>query len=302
MQCTIILIHYKSYLILNIMIKIENCSFRYKRGKDFTIENLNLTFNEGGVYGLLGENGVGKSTLLQLICGLLTPETGCVLLKDVNTRLRLPSSISNIYFVPEEIELPNMKLWEFAKLYGALYPNYSEDDMKRNISQFKIIGNPNLKKLSMGQKKKIALSFAMACNTPVLIMDEPTNGLDIPGKSTFRKFIAETMTDERIFIISTHQVRDVSNILDHVIIMNNSKVLLNNSIYNIQSTLRFLNTIDQKIIDQAAYVIPGIGGSAVAIPSEGEENLTDVNLEILFDFAINSSEKLNSILNNDNGK
>lgn len=280
------------------MIKIENCSFRYKRGKDFTIKGFNLAFEEGGVYGLLGENGVGKSTLLQLICGLLTPETGSVLFNDVNTRLRLPSTIRDIYFVPEEIELPNMKLWEFANLYGALYPKYSEDDMKRNLSTFKIIGNPNLKKLSMGQKKKIALSFAMACNTPVLIMDEPTNGLDIPGKSTFRKFIAETMADERIFIISTHQVRDVSNILDHVIIMNNNKVLLNDSIYNIQSHLRFLNTIDKQVIDKAAYVIPGMGGSAVAVVTDGnEDNPTDVNLETLFDFAVNYDEKLNSILN-----
>lgn len=284
------------------MIKIENCSFRYKRGKEFTIKDFNLNFDEGGVYGLLGENGVGKSTLLQLICGLLTPETGEVLLEGVNTRLRLPDTMNKIYFVPEEIELPNMKLWEFAKLYGAMYPNYSEEDMKKNLTMFKIVGNPNLKKLSMGQKKKIALSFAMACNTKVLIMDEPTNGLDIPGKSTFRKFISEKMTDDRIFIISTHQVRDVSNILDHVIIMKSNKVLLNDSIYNIQSHLNFFNTIDQDVINKAAYVIPGIGGSAVAVETNGEnENPTDVNLEILFDFAVNYDEKLNKILSN-NGK
>ena len=85
----------------------------------------------------------------------------------------------------------------------------------------------------MGQKKKVFMSFALATGTRFLLMDEPTNGLDIPSKSQFRKVIANNMTEDRTLIISTHQVHDVESLLDHIIIMNQSQLLLDASISNI---------------------------------------------------------------------
>lgn len=276
------------------MLKIENLNFRYSRKGKPTISNFNLELMEGGIYGLLGENGAGKSTLLQLIMGLLTPESGKVLFDSINTRKRLPSILADMYIVPEENDFPPIHLDTFTQRYGALYPKFSLEDMNRHLSTFGITGNPRLDRLSMGQKKKIALSFAMACNTTILLMDEPTNGLDIPAKSAFRKYIVESMDDKRIFLISTHQVRDVSNILDHIIIMDSSKVLLNQSVAEIQSTMKFTNTSNQREIENALFAIPSLGGATVILQNLDNVD-TEINLETLFSFAIQDPEKLNSL-------
>ncbi len=276
------------------MLTINNCSFSYNRKGEPTIDNFSLNLEEGGVYGLLGSNGAGKSTLLQLICGLLTPYSGEITLDGVNTRLRRPSTLSNLYIVPEEIGLPSLKLHQFARLNGQFYPNFSTEDMNRHLDTFELERDLRLDKLSMGQKKKVTLAFAMACNTKLLLMDEPTNGLDIPAKSAFRKFIIESMTDDRIFVISTHQVRDVSQILDHILIMNNRKVLLDKKVTDIQSHLKFTDTVNASIIDNALYAIKGLGGASVVLPNTDDEE-SELNLELLFDFAINNPQKLNSV-------
>lgn len=283
------------------MLKIKNCSFSYSRKGNPTIDDFSLTLEEGGVYGLLGSNGAGKTTLLQLITGLLTPFAGEVLFDGENTRKRLPSTMKDIFLVPEEIELPAMKLDDFVKLNSAFYPNFSMEDMNNHLNLLDLQRDIRLDKLSMGQKKKVALAFAMACNTKLLLMDEPTNGLDIPAKSAFRKFIAQSMTDDRIFVISTHQVRDVSQILDHVLIMNNSKVLLDSTVANIQSKLKFADTINRELIDNAIYAIKGVGGASVILPNDNDED-SELNLELLFDFAINEPEKLKQALSINNSE
>ncbi len=276
------------------MLNIKNCTFNYKRKGGPTIDNFSLRLEEGGVYGLLGSNGVGKSTLLQLICGLLTPDSGEVTLNGINTRLRRPSTLDQIFLVPEEIGLPALKLDTFISLNGAFYPNFSKEDMYRHLDTFGLDRNIVLDKLSMGQKKKVALAFAMACNTKILLMDEPTNGLDIPAKSAFRKFIIESMSDDRIFVISTHQVRDVSQILDHILIMDKSKVLIDRTVNEIQDKLKFLDTTDASLIEKAVYAAKGLGGASIILPNDQGDD-SELNLELLFDFAVTDPERLNSI-------
>ena len=277
------------------MLKIKNCTFSYTRKGSPTIDDFSLDLIEGGVYGLLGSNGAGKTTLLQLIAGLLTLASGEILFDGAITRKRLPSVMSEIFLVPEEIELPSMKLEDFISVNSPFYPNFSKEEMYHHLETFGLDRNIRLDKISMGQKKKAALAFAMACNTKLLLMDEPTNGLDIPAKSAFRKFIVESMTDNRIFVISTHQVRDVSQILDHILIMDNRKVLLDSSVSNIQSHLKFVDTINQDLISKALYAIKGVGGASIVLPNEDGDD-SELNLELLFDFAIKDPHKLNSSL------
>lgn len=276
------------------MLTIKNCSFSYSRKGEPTINDFSLQLKEGGVYGLLGSNGAGKSTLLQLITGLLTPSSGEITFDGVSTRLRRPSTLENMFIVPEEIGLPALKLDKFAELNGVFYPNFSKEDMYRHLDTFGLDRNVRLDKLSMGQKKKVALAFAMACNTKLLLMDEPTNGLDIPAKSAFRKFIIESMSNDRIFVISTHQVRDVSQILDHILIMDNRKVLLDRTVAEIQSRMKFMDTVNPELIEKAMYAVKGLGGASVILPNNDDDD-SELNLELLFDFAISNPEKLNSI-------
>lgn len=275
------------------MLKINDLTFSYSRKSRPVLEDFSLDLPAGGIYGLLGRNGAGKSTLLYLMCGLLTPQRGSVTYKDVNTRLRRPSTLADIFIVPEEFTLPAIPMDRYVALNAPFYPRFSREDLKRHLATFDLDPSLNLGALSMGQKKKAFMCFALACNTSLLLMDEPTNGLDIPGKSTFRRFIGSVINDERTIVISSHQVRDIDRILDHVIIMDNHSVLLNRSIAEISSQLSFCTTDDRSLIDLALYTAPSLGGAAIVLPNDGTDD-TEVNLETLFDFALSRPDLLNA--------
>ena len=264
------------------MLKIENLSFSYPRRREPVVDDFSLDIAEGGIYGLLGPNGAGKSTLLYLISGLLTPRSGKVLFKDKNTRLRLPETLNDIFIVPEELTLPAVKLDSYIKMNAPFYPRFSREDLQRH--------------LAMGQRKKVFMCFALACNTSLLLMDEPTNGLDIPGKAAFRRFIASSASDDRIIVISTHQVRDIDRILDHVAIMDRHSLLLNESISTITDKLAFLNTADRSLIDNALIAQPGLGNAQIIVANDGSYD-TEVNLETLFELATTRRDVIDSLFN-----
>jgi len=279
------------------MLKIDHLTFFYPHRNKPVIDDFSMELPSGGVYGLLGRNGAGKSTLLYLIAGLLTPKSGEVKFAGVNTRLRLPSSLSDIFIVPEEFNLPSMPLKSYIELYSKFYPNFSHEDMERHLATFELPDDLHLGALSMGQKKKAYMCFALACNTPLLLMDEPTNGLDIPGKTSFRRFIASSMTEDRTVIISTHQVRDINSLLDHVIIMDNRSMLLNASMAEIQKRLAFMSTDNPELVSRAIYAQPGVQGVNVVIPNDGSFD-TDVDLESLFELSATAPDSLAAIFPN----
>ncbi len=280
------------------MLKIENLSFSYPRRREPVVDDFSLDIAEGGIYGLLGPNGAGKSTLLYLISGLLTPRSGKVLFKDKNTRLRLPETLNDIFIVPEELTLPAVKLDSYIKMNAPFYPRFSREDLQRHLATFEVddIARYKLTSLSMGQRKKVFMCFALACNTSLLLMDEPTNGLDIPGKAAFRRFIASSASDDRIIVISTHQVRDIDRILDHVAIMDRHSLLLNESISTITDKLAFLNTADRSLIDNALIAQPGLGNAQIIVANDGSYD-TEVNLETLFELATTRRDVIDSLFN-----
>lgn len=230
------------------MLQINDITFGYNSHIN-NIEGLSLEFNEGGIYGLLGKNGTGKSTLLYLIMGLLRPKSGNITLDGVNTAERRPETMQDLFIVPEEYNVPSIKLMDYVKALKPFYPNFNEQILKDCLEVFDMPIDINLSTLSMGMKKKVYMCIALAACTKVLLMDEPTNGLDIPSKSQFRKAIAKGMREDQTIIISTHQVKDVENILDHIVILDNNKILLNEPInldepVNIEEV--FLNAIEKK--------------------------------------------------------
>jgi ABC-type multidrug transport system, ATPase component len=279
------------------MLQINDLTFSYRRHSQPVLEKFDMSLESGGIYGLLGPNGAGKSTLLYLIAGALKPDSGNVMFKEINTRRRLPMTLNDIFLVPEEFTLPAVSLDKFLKINAPLYPRFSFEDMKRNLSMFDLDTDLRLDALSMGQKKKVFMCFALSCNTSLLLMDEPTNGLDIPGKSSFRRFVAESMNDDRIFIISTHQVRDIELLLDHVIVMNNRRVLLNKKTVDILRQLRFIHGATPEQIKDAIYSMPTLGGMSVIMPADGnDDDETELDLEMLFDYALNNPVSLNAFL------
>ena len=275
------------------MLTINNISFSYNKRFGDLFHDFSLELNAGNVYGLLGKNGAGKSTLIYLMTGLLTPKSGEALLDGVNVRKRLPKTMSDIFLVPEEFELPRLSLKQYVDLNAPFYPNFSKEYMQRYLDIFEMGGdmNVNLNALSMGQKKKVFMAFAFAANTRVLIMDEPTNGLDIPSKSQFRKLVTTGMTDDKMMLISTHQVRDISDILDHVTIIDQSRVLLNASIADVMSKVAFRPLREG---DEPLFVLQSPYGPLGAVPAEeGEE--TKVDLEMLFNATLQNPAAINQL-------
>lgn len=283
------------------MLKVNNLKFAYKRKGRPVLDDFSLTIDAGGVYGLLGKNGTGKTTLLYLIAGLLTPKSGDVIFLGENTRRRLPSTLGEMFIVPEEFAFPSISLKKYVSACAGFYPRFSMDDLRNHLATFELDADLNLGELSMGQKKKAMMSFALACNTRLLLMDEPTNGLDIPGKSAFRRFIAQNMTDERTILISTHQTRDIDKLIDHVIIMDNSNILFDRSVYETIRHLKFMNTSDRALIGQALFSQPSIEGASIVLPNnDGDE--TELNLETLFELALANPGKLNEIFTDNTDK
>lgn len=277
------------------MIKAEHLSFGYGRNKQ-VFNDFNLEIEEGKIVGLLGKNGTGKSTLLYIICGLLKPSHGNVTIKGIDIKRRLPQTLSDIYLIPEEFDLPNLSMKQFVKLNSGFYPNFSNETLNTCLTDFDLGMDINLGELSMGQKKKAYMCFALATNTSLLLMDEPTNGLDIPSKSQFRKVIASGMTDEKTIIISTHQVRDIDRLLDHITIIDGNAVLMNNSIKDITDRLYFAEQGMNEPVERALFVQPSVYGNSVIMENKfGEES--PVNLEVLFNATLAEREKIQSVFN-----
>ncbi len=264
------------------MLQATNITYSYGKNRKPVLHDFSLTIKPGTICGLLGQNGAGKSTLLYLIAGLLRPQEGMITYNGHFPAERTVAFLRDIFIVPEEFSLTNVTLSEFLDTTAPFYPKFSMDDLIRHLSTFELSQDVHLGSLSMGQKKRVFISFALACNTSLLLLDEPTNGLDIPGKRLFRKAVLNGMTDDRTILISTHQVYDIEKILDHVIITDPDGVLLDASISEISSRWRFLYTTDRTRASKALISLDAPGGYNIVEPADGDEE-TDVNIESLFE-------------------
>jgi ABC-2 type transport system ATP-binding protein len=262
------------------MIQFNNLSFGYT-SKKLLYKNLSLTINQGSIYGLLGKNGAGKSTLLKNMVGTLFPVEGEILINGMSPKKRQPSFLQTIYYIAEDVFVPPLTIKQYKNLFAPFYPEFNEDSFYNYLNMLDVSFEGKLNKLSFGQQKKFVIAFALACNTKVLLMDEPTNGLDIPSKTQFRKLIASVMYDDRIIFISTHQIRDLENMIDNVIIVDKGDLLLHASIATISDKLCF-KTVNE--IPQGAKVIyeeKMLKGTAVVMENtDGEDS--KLNLEQLF--------------------
>ena len=234
------------------MVSIQNIKFGYKSYQP-VLKDFSLDFGQSGIYGLLGKNGTGKSTLLYLMMGLLRPQEGCVTIDGINATLRRPEVLQEMFLVPEEYDLPRISLHKYVKAIKPFYPRFSNELLERCLANFEMTSDVNLGSLSMGQKKKVYMSIALAANTRYLLMDEPTNGLDILSKSQFRKAVIESMSDDKTVIVSTHQVHDVERLLDHVCIIERNKVLLNEPLVEKEEPIDleklFIETLTNKTME-----------------------------------------------------
>lgn len=275
------------------MIEINNLSFGYSR-KSLLFRNLNLQLQEGHIYGLLGKNGAGKSTLLKNMVGLVAPTAGSCQVNGLDSYKRLPSMLADLYFIPEEIYMPSLTARQFVASTAPFYPLFDEETFYRYLSEFEVPAHAVFSKLSFGQQKKAIIAFGLATNTSVLIMDEPTNGLDIPSKVQFRRIIASALTEHRCIIISTHQVRDLDSLIDTLVVVHDREIVLNESLDAISERLTF-TTIPESEVENALYAEDGLRGKQAILPNL-MGNYSKVDMELLFNAITSGNTSVTEIL------
>lgn len=274
------------------MIRIENLSFAYKKKPVF--DGLNLRFEAGHVYGLLGKNGTGKSSLLRNIAGLLSPQRGSITVNGLTPFERQPVFLKNVFMVPEEFYLPNISVSAFLKHYAPFYPDFDRNKFSNYLSVFQTPLDSTLQNMSYGQKKKVLISFALATNATVLLMDEPTNGLDILSKSQFRKILAESLNDERCIIVSTHQVKDLENLIDRITVIDEGKILFDENVETITQKLSFRFVHDKSELTTAFYSESSLSGNAAVLPNLGDEE-SKLDLELLYKAIVTNGDKITKL-------
>jgi len=274
------------------MIDIKDITYSYPGQKVPVFDHFSLSIAGNSIYGLLGKNGTGKSTLLSLIAGLLRPKQGTITVDGMSSMERNAALLRDMFLVSEEFELPAVSLNSYVELLQPFYPRFSREVLRRCLEAFELGDIKDLHALSMGQKKKVYMSIALAAGTRLLLMDEPTNGLDIPSKSQFRKVVAETMSVplsssgsdavERTILISTHQVHDVEQLLDHILIISERALLLDTSVADLTDRFVFEVRPSGQLDDTIIYAEPSLQGNIVMAHREEDDAETQVNLELLF--------------------
>jgi ABC-2 type transport system ATP-binding protein len=280
------------------MITIKNLYFTYsKRNKLF--EDLNLTLAEGHIYGLLGKNGTGKTTLLNLVSGLLFPAEGKIDVWGQNPEKRKVDFLQNLFLVSEEFDTPDVSPKKYATLYASFYPHFDAEQYDNYLKEFDVNADSPMQKMSMGQRKKAYIAFALACNTRLLLMDEPTNGMDIPSKAQFRKLIASVATENRCIVISTHQVRDLENLIDTIVVLDEHQIVFNESIDAISEKLSFVLYSDTNTNTPFLYEESGaLGGKGI---TKNESNVPSrVDIELLFNGIVAKNEQISELFTDKN--
>lgn len=274
------------------MITLKELSFSYSRKKE-VLDRINLEVGSGHICGLLGKNGEGKTTLLNLLSGQIFPDQGsCLVLEEIPSE-RNARFLQQIFLLPEEISMPEVTAIEYIKMYAPFYPTFRDDICKACVESFEINLSDRLSKMSQGQRKKVAITLALAAHTPLLLMDEPTNGLDIPSKATFRRQVASLVDDDQTVIISTHQVRDLESLIDTVLILDQRQILLNKTLNEIGDKLYFGPLLPE---EKALYSEPTPQGTIGVTARDGKEE-TAVSLELLFNAAITYPKEIQRIMN-----
>ncbi|MBS1532991.1 MAG: ABC transporter ATP-binding protein [Bacteroidetes bacterium] len=280
------------------MIQVQNLDFWYKKGKP-VFKNLSLSLVPGHIYGLLGKNGSGKSTLLKCISGLSFPLAGKCLIDGISSSKRTVATLENLFFLPEEIFVPALTPGQFLKNTAGFYPKFSITDFYGYLKTLDVDPEELMNDMSYGQQKKVMIAFGLATSSGVLIMDEPTNGLDIPSKVQFRKLIASVLNEDRCFVISTHQVRDLDSLIDTVLILDGHKIAINSSVDALTEKLLFgvfENTDGMAVLYEEETMR---GKHAIVQNTSGKYSKMD--LELLFNAVTSGNGKLAQILETGGG-
>ena len=279
-------------------IEVSQLTFSYDQ-KHPLFKNLDMQLQMGNIYGLLGKNGAGKTTLLRILSGLLYSREGRVEGIGHEPSDRSPELLSDIFFLPEEFYLPALSALQYQALYAPFYPKFDGQQFLQHLREFQIDAQQKLSALSYGQKKKFLLAFGLASNASLCILDEPTNGLDIPSKSQFRRVVAASVNEERMFLISTHQVRDMELLIDPVIIIDDGRIIFQREYSEISKRLSIEKVNELPAGKPVLFSQEELGGYRI-VTEKTEVDESVIDMETLFNAVIENPDAVNNVFKGDN--
>jgi ABC-2 type transport system ATP-binding protein len=274
------------------VIEIKSLRFGYKRQPLF--RDLQLRLEAGNIYGLLGKNGAGKTTLLKLIAGLRFAQGGSCRVLGHDPARRPAKLLEDLYFIPEEFYVPPLTPAVYRRLYAPFYPRFSREAFEEYRREFELSEEKKLSELSYGQKKKFLLAFALASRCRLLLLDEPTNGLDIPSKSQFRRLLARAGEEDQIILVSTHQVRDMENLIDPVIILDEGRIIFQQPMHEVSRRLAVRLVQEEPDPATVLFADKTLGGFLVVRENDDDQE-TRIDLETLFNTVVGSRERVQAI-------
>jgi ABC-2 type transport system ATP-binding protein len=245
-------------------------------GKRAAVDNASLQVPRGAVYALLGRNGAGKSSLVRCLLGQQKPQSGSVTLFGEDVWKHRASLMERVGVVSEEADAPpQMKVAELSRFSSRLYSRWSQEAVEQRLRRFGIDAQARFGDLSKGQKKQVGLALALASAPDLLILDDPTLGLDVVArKSLFEEVISELADRGITVLLTTHDLTGVEAIADRIAIMSEGKVVLEEELEVVKSRFRRIRYAQRPVaLESGAIAMRSWGSSgAEAIVSDYQES------------------------------
>lgn len=259
------------------MIEIRNLTHCF--GKTVVFENIDITFEEGKIYGLIGINGAGKSTLLRLMSGVYKVKNGSILIDEKNADT--DASIKElVFFLPDDPYYSfNATPESLSKMYKIFYPNFDMEMFTKYLNKFEIDSKGKLNHFSKGMRRRVFLTLAIACQVKYLFLDEAFDGLDPLARIEFNHFLLEAFESHSMtVIISSHSLKDLEEIIDGYVILDHQKVLASGKMMEnfeqyVKYQMAYLNPITEETFKELHPTELKIVGKIVQIVVKREEEI-----------------------------
>lgn len=262
------------------IINIDNLKLRYKAGT-YVLDQLDLKLDAGSITVLAAPNGEGKTSLLKVLCGLRFPNEGTVKVLGFDPKNREVEFLQKVYYLPAEPTFPGWTPQRIGKHYGAFYPNFEKSIYQQCLKDFSVDTDKSIKKLSFGQQRRVQLAFALATRVELLLLDEPTLGLDIAGKDQFRRSLIAMAAEGQTVIIATHQLAEVAPVLDQMLILREKQIQHQFQLQDAFEQLSFQLTSQKPVPFDGSYGRRVPGGWLV-IKNDGSISNAQPDLETLY--------------------
>lgn len=262
------------------MIHIKDLRLSYTDTEP-VLENLQLHLEKGGIYALAAPNGEGKTSLLKSLAGLRFPDAGQLSVLGFEPAKREVGFLQQLYFLPSEPSLPAWSPAKIGHIYGAFYPNFSKIQYEKLLDDFKITPNKSMKNLSFGQQRRVQLAFALAVKTPILLLDEPTLGLDIAGKDQFRRSLIQATEEGQLVIIATHLLMEIEPVLEELLILHQRQIWSQISLSRAAAVFSYHLSSRPPVPDTNSYGRRVPGGWLI-IKADGSPSTARPDIETLY--------------------